>query len=525
MPLFGGVEIVGHPDLNNIRKLDLLAIPPIRRIQRLGFAIDVDYCHRLTSDFDREMRELEYEISSYVPKHRLHEFVDKSATQEDEEETDESSDDQTTDDITINAASAEQIGKLLFEILGVGAGKELKRTKTGDRISTGKAQLRDLELEHPIVPKILAFRERHKLKNTYSKALPMIARWHPRSMGKHLCPECELNHIDDSWRVHTEIAQTRAVTGRLCSRKPNLSNIPQRTELGSRVRAAFIASTECKLVGADFSQVELRMMAHLANCLSMLAVYLADGDIHVETAMSCFGITDPKKLDKISHRIPAKTANFLVQYGGQAKALYAQLVMAFLILISEKKLDKMPDWLDVAWCEQFIQMWFGARPEVEAYLDLQEYRGRRYKHVWDIFGRVRQTPEMRSCHKWVQLAGRRQAGNLADQSSCAGLMKLALAAVDEKLKELHYSGGIWCWPIVPVHDQLLVEVEERYAEDIREIVTSEFDNVVQDRETGEQRLRVPIKSDGEVLERWLKPEEHQWNSNTGSLERVVKKAA
>lgn len=492
--LYGGVRIAGRPDLENVAVLDRLPIPMIRRARRVGFAIDPNHFHALTDKFSTEMTGLERDIASYIPPERLHEFTGRANAIEDEEERDGGS-----GECAINANSAEQISKLLFEMLGVGANhRKLKRTSTG-RVSTAKAQLRDLELEHPVVPLVLAFKERSKLKNTYC-TLPDKARLHPRGL---CCPVCELSHDADTWRVHGECTTTRAETGRIQVKNPPLQTIPQRTENGAAVRAGFVAALGKRLCSVDFNQIELRMMAHLSNCQSMIAVYEAGGDLHDATAMECFGLTDRSQIDKVSHRIPSKTANFLTQYGGSGKALYAQLKMALLVLISEHKLAAMPDWLSEQWCDGFVERWFGARPEVREYLDLQAYRARRYGMVWDVFGRVRLVPEVKSTHAWIKAAGLRQAGNMADQGSSAGLMKLAMAAVEERLLEFE-EAGVWAKPIVPVHDQLIVEADEDAADDVLEAMVWEFDRVMEDRGTGEHCFRVPVKSDGVVTQRWQK---------------------
>ncbi len=244
-------------------------------------------------------------------------------------------------------------------------------------------------------------------------------------------------------------------------------------------------------------------MAHLANCSSMIDIYLRGGDLHVETAMECFGVTDPEKLDKVGHRIPAKIANFLCMYQGSGKALYAQILMAMLVRISEGKMDTVPAWLTVEWCDDFVVKWFEKRPEVQNYLDLQGYRARRYGRSWDLFGGCRLVPEVKSYLRWIKEAGVRQAGNLADQGSCAGLMKLAMAEVDQIALEL-WESGTWAWPLVPVHDQLIVEVEESEAEDFGAVMQDVFNNVATDRGTGEQMLRVPIGSDVEITKEWRK---------------------
>jgi DNA polymerase-1 len=515
LALFGGIDIPGHPDLDNIRKLDLLPIPTLRRMNRIGFAIDREYSHSLTSEFSAEMRDLERDISSYIPPDRLHEFVDQAITAEAkdaESDTDistetgfvraaasNSASSSASASVLINVNSSEQIAKLLFEVLGLGAGKRLQTTKTG-RVSTNKKQLRDLEREHPVVPKILAYKERAKLISTYTKGLPAKAVFHPRG---ECCPVCELHHVADTWRVHAEATTTRAETGRVQMKNPPLQTIPQRTELGARVRAVFVASPGTKLVSVDLGQIELRVMAHLANCASMIKVYQDGGDIHEQTAMQCFGLSDKSQIDKVSHRIPSKTANFLTQYGGSGKALYQQVLMAFLILISEGKLDKVPDWLTMEWCDRFIDNWFGQRPEVREYMDLQVYRARRYGLVWDPFGRVRLVPEIRSTHSWIKEAGGRQAGNMPDQGMAANILKLIMAEVAEYLQELR-DIGVWCHELLPVHDQLITEVEEDWAERVKVGKMRIFDDAMRDKDSGEWRFRVPLGSDGEVLDRWKK---------------------
>lgn len=519
MALFGGIELPGCPDLENVRKLDLLPLRSLYRQRRYGFAINPDYFRQLTSEFDSEMRALEKDITSFVPPEKLEEFVGKAnqveghETEEEREKReveeaargigggDEDVEGKERSDSTINASSAEQIGKLLFDILGLDLKQgKLKRT-AGGRISTGKAQLRALEQEHPVVKLILAYRERAKLKSTYTESLVKQAKFHPKG---NCCPVCELPHRVSTWRVHTEITTTRAETGRFSSKNPNCQNIPQRSKLGERVRAGFIASPGTKLVSVDFSQIELRVMAHLAMCKSMIEIYWAGQDIHEMTAMKCFGLTKHEEVDKIKHRIPSKTANFLCVYGGSGKALYSQMLMAMLLLVSEGKLDAVPIWLTEQWCDQFVQDWYADRPEVLRYMEVQAYRARRYGKVWDSFGRVRPVPEVRSTHSWISAAGIRQAGNMPDQSLAAGMMKLAVAETDELLSRWLDDADIWCWPLLPVHDQLISECDENFAEELLEEKLRIFDNVMTDRQTGELRFRVPVKSDGEVMGCWKK---------------------
>ena len=503
--LYGGVEIPGHPDLANIAKLDRLAIPLIRRAHRLGIAIDREHFYRLSSEFSAEVADLEKDIASYIPVDKLREFSGAKTEDERADDEEEETGVVTAEPVAdrprsnFNASSPEQIGKLLYDILGIGVSKKLKKTASG-KLSTGKKQLEMVRMEHPVVAKILRHRELTKLDATYCKKLPKVAVYHPRA---ECCPVCELKHRAETWRVHTEMVTTRTETGRIASRNPNLQNIPGRTKQGTEVRAGFIASPGTKLVSVDFSQIELRMMAHLANCYSMIVVYEAGGDLHDATAMQCFGLADKSQIDKVKHRIAAKIANFLSMYQGGDKALYQQLVMAMQLLIAEGKLFDIPDWLTVEWCAGFQDRWFEARPEVRQYLDLQTYRARRYGMVWDIFGRIRLVPEVQSAHSWIREAGIRQAGNVGDQASSAGLMKLAMGACNEFLLDL-LECGVWCWPLLTIHDQLITEVEEDRADMVLAEKIQIFDSVMNDVRTGERLFRVPIESDGSVMERWAK---------------------
>lgn len=482
MSLYGGIELPGRPDAENVRKLDLLPIPSIRRMERLGFAIDIPYLNKLSSRFSSTMKELEKDISSYIPYWALDQFVGRSSQIEDEE-----------GDASINASSAEQIADLLFNVLKVGSGKKLKTTKGGSRISTGKRQLETLREDHPIVAKILSYREYAKLVSTYVVSLPQLAKFHPRG---ECCPVCELKHVDDTWRLHTELPTTRAATGRIASRNPNLQNIPVRTEEGALVRAAFIASPGTKIVSIDLSQIELRALAHLSRCKSMIEVYENGGDIHDDTCHKALGVPLDVKPDKYKHRMAAKRVNFGIQNGTTEKGLYLQLVMDF-----GSNHVEVPKWLTEDWCKWFIEEWLNTRPEVREYFDLTHYRARRYKKSWDPFGRMRRIPEVESTHSWIRQAGLRQAQNLPVTSAAAGQLKLIMGEAEELLLEFERQ-GIWAWPLLTIHDQLMVEVDGRYAEGVAEALTPVFDRVMIDKDTGEDLWRTRIESDCEVGERW-----------------------
>lgn len=485
MALFGGVTIPGHPDLENIRKLDLMAISMIRRCQRIGIAIDPPYFADLGSQFSIEITKLEKDIASYIPADKLNAFADAANSVGADDEG---------DNPDFNAGSAEQIGKLLFELLGLGADKDIKMTK-GGRLSTGKKQLELIRLEHPIVPLILRHRELKKLVTTYCNGLPKLAKFHPRGS---CCPICELMHDSDQWRIHGEMGTTRADTGRINHKNPNLGNIPTRTKDGQAVQAGFIAPPGKRLINCDLSQIELRDLAHLANCSSMIAVYAEDGDIHDDTCHKALGVPMDEKPDKYKHRMAAKRVNFGIQNGTTEKGLYLQLVMDF-----GTNGMPIPDWLTEPWCKQFIVSWLESRPEVHEYFEQQWYRTRRYEMAWDAFGRVRLIPEIRSQHSWIREAGLRYSQNLPVTSTAAGQLKLAMGKSDMMLQQM-YDAGVWCWPLLTIHDAIKVEADEDIAEDVLEVLGLAMDTCMTDEETGEHMFRVPMKSDGEITQRWAK---------------------
>lgn len=812
MALYGGVELPGHPCLANVAVLDRLPIPLIRNAYRVGIAIQPEYFHALTDRFTSEAGDCARDIASYIPTDRLSEFNARSAAIE-----------ESDGDAVFNPSSAEQIGKLLFEMLGIGQSKRLKRTSTG-RVSTGKKQLELVKAEHPVVGRVLRHRELSKLVSNYTAKLPAMARFHPRSL---CCPVCELPHSTDQWRVHGEMGTTRADTGRINHKNPNLGNVATRTYDGQLVQAGFVAPPGYRIVSRDLSQIELRDLAHLSNCKSMIDTYLNDGDIHDDTAHRALAVPWDQKPDKIRHRMAAKrciakgqrvltdrglvaienvtcqdsvwdgtdfvrhegvvyqgkrnvitydgltctpdhtiytcdgrkmsaseaqrrdivlavtgieerpvwyphdylrpylqqcqwllmcysnllavstntyctyrqleksgrmflpeesqvsqsgrntvsrtlsrdsaalresikreleelrrawhsefiqvcrrvrricqanaaapdlqgtsyweegqrrtlhawkfafgdacsehakqthepmgnlqriadyrnrfawplvtrlsrlpawgetylpsgegwncldgdtqtesertlqetevydilnagpyhrftvegklvaNCNFGIQNGTTEKGLYMQLVMDF-----GTNGIPIPDWLTEDWCKWFIGQWLDSRPEVRDYFELQWYRARRYRLVWDAFGRVKPIPETQSYHSWIRESGLRQAQNMPVTATAAGQLKLAMGQSDELLTDLRRD-NIHAWPLLTVHDSEMVEVEEDYTDVVSEILQYSMDSCMTDRETGEHRFRVPIRSDGDVSQRWVKSDEFQekWESEYGA---------
>ena len=482
--LYGGVTLPGKPDMDNIRRIDIGVIPTLNRMSRIGIEIDIPHLRELSHEFGVACAELKKEITSYIPVWALDRFVSDAAGIEEENGSS-----------TFNPSSSEQIGELLFDLLKIGGGMKLKFT-AGGKISTGKKNIDLIRDKHPVVPKIQQYREYSKLKSSFADSLPDKAKLHPA--GK-FCPICELDHVESTHRLHTTFTTTRAITGRLSSKSPNLQQIPIRSKMGSKIRQAFVASRgrrDRRLVSVDFSQMEIRDLAHLANAQSMIRIYNADGDIHQNTAMKCFGITDPAKVDKYLHRLPAKRTNFGVQNGTTGKGLLAQLTGDYWASGVTP-----PDWLTETWCDGFIVSWHSEYNEVQPYFDTQYYRARRYGFVWNPFGRCRYIPQIQSSLPYKRSEGMREAQNFSVTSSNAEQTKLAMAECEDVFSTFR-SSGYYCEALLSIHDQVIAECDEEIADLVGSEMLRIFEEVMNDRETGESLWRCVIKGDCEILERW-----------------------
>jgi DNA polymerase-1 len=447
--MINNITLSGHPDLPNVLKLDNCCVPMLRRMHGRGIAIDIPYFNELSLYLQSEMDNTYADISSHVPKSSLDSFVDA----------------------TLNVRSPDQIATLLFQHLGLGKGKKLKTTakldkRTGlQRISTDKKQLEQLKSEHPIIHHILRYKEFSTLRQTYANKLPKIARW---------------DEPTKTWRVHTEFLLTRTDTSRLASKNVNLQNIPANTDLGRLVRAGFIATPGYVLVSHDYSQIELRWLAHLANESRMMEIFLTGGDLHKITASEAF--QKPIELLTKDERTSAKRVNFGIAYSLTGKGLYQQLIYLGMDV-------------DEPWCDNFILTWHTIYPGVQPYMDEQIYRARRYGYVWDAFGGVRLIPEVRSVLPYVRSEGHRYAGNQPIQSSAACTMKLAMAECQELGDELR-SEGVAVEPLLTIHDDLTHEIEESCVEEVSQIIQEHMESCCP--------LRVPVTVDCTMSKRWSK---------------------
>lgn len=499
MALYGGITLPGKPDLENIRRLDLLPMPALAEMMHNGMAIDRDWFSDLSNQLTVETKELRSKICSYVPQDRLEEFTARAIQAESDADDAIEADPDAEPVIkeSLNVGSTQQLSKLLFDILGIGAGHSLKLTKSGSQISTGKKQLEKFKRDHPIVPLVLDYKERVKLKTAFSDKLPLMARHH--SAGNCICGE---RHDQESYRVHSKILSTRTSTGRLAGKEPNLMQIPTRSDLGRRTRAGFIATPGMDLISVDFSQFEMRLCAHYSQDPNFMRVFREGLDAHTDTAMRAFHKTKEEVMTdqgKLLYRAPCKVVGFGLLYGLTPDGMYDQMILAY----STAGLE-IPDWLTLDWCEQFMDDWFDLYPEVRRYMQNQYYRSQRYGIVWTLCGRIRRIPEVRSEHKHIAAGGLRQAGNAPIQGSQADLFKIALALVHDKIVKPIRASGVPCRMLNAVHDEILVEVEQGRGDFTADLMAYVMEEVMRDIETGVDLCSVPIVASSHVMQRWEK---------------------
>jgi DNA polymerase I len=340
-----------------------------------------------------------------------------------------------------NIGSPQQLGFVLFEKMQLPV---LKRTQKTKSYSTGAETLEELAKRgYPIADLLLRWRELTKLKSTYVDALPTM--------------------VGPDGRIHTRFNQAVAATGRLSSANPNLQNIPIRTEVGQRIRRAFIAGPGNVLLAADYSQIELRILAHIADEKALIESFAAGEDIHRRTAALVLGVAP--ELVNAEQRRAAKTINFGILYGMSAFGLSQELG------ISSKEADR------------FIHTYMDRYPGVKRYMEETLEAAEREGKVETLYGRVRWLPDIKSKNWSLRENARRMAINARIQGTAADILKLAMIAVDRRLRDEMPAAKL----LLTVHDELVFEVPEEQAEAVAEIVKAEMAGVVE--------LKVPLVVD------------------------------
>ena len=328
-----------------------------------------------------------------------------------------------------NINSPQQLGVILFEKMGIAGGK---KTKTG--YSTAVDVLEKLSEDYPIVAKVMEYRTYAKLNSTYAEGL--------------------LNYIGEDSRIHGVFQQTVTATGRLSSTDPNLQNIPIRTEMGRHFRSVFIPKEGCVFLDADYSQIELRILAALSKDDRLIEAYRMDRDIHKVTASQVFHVPLDEVTDEL--RRNAKAVNFGIVYGISAFGLSEGLSIG--------RAD----------AKEYIERYFTTYPKVKEYLDSEIAFARENGYVKTVFGRRRPIPEIHASNFMRRSFSERVAMNSPIQGTAADMMKVAMNAVYEKLKRKELKSEI----VLQVHDELLLEVPEEELDRVREILVSSMENAL-----------------------------------------------
>ena len=344
-----------------------------------------------------------------------------------------------------NPNSPKQLGTLLFDTMGLPHGKKTKNGWSTDAETLEK--LRDI----PLVEDILQYRACQKLNSTYVEGL--------------------LKVIGEDGRIHTRFNQTEARTGRLSSDNPNLQNIPIRTEMGSKLRAYFVAKPGCVLVDADYSQIELRILAHVTGDAHMQEAFLSGADIHRSTAAKIYNIRPEDVTPRL--RSSAKAINFGIMYGKGAYSLSKD------IGVSVKE------------AEAFLQTYLATFPNIDGYMEKTIADARQCGYVSTLFGRRRALPELNSNNHNIRASGERMARNTPIQGTAADVIKLAMVRVWRRLRDEKMESRL----ILAVHDELIVEAPEAEAEKAAQILREEMEGCV--------HYAVPLSTDVHTGKNWL----------------------
>ena len=390
------------------REIELPLLSTLYDMERDGFLVDCDELNRLGAQYDQQIAELKDEIFSLCGV------------------------------APFNLNSPQQLGSVLFDTLGLPAKK-----KTARGYSTDAETLNELAELHPVVDKILLYRQVAKLKSTYIDGL--------------------LRLTGRDGRIHTWFDQTIAATGRISSSEPNLQNIPVRTPMGREIRRAFIAPAGSVLVDADYSQIELRLLAHLSGDEAMCEAFTLGQDIHARTAAEVYGVP----LDEVTPqmRSSAKAVNFGVVYG------ISDFGLASNLHISRKE------------AAEFISRYFARYPAIHRFMDACVSQGKAEGYSVTMYGRRRPLPELSSPNYNRRQFGERAAMNTPVQGAAADIIKIAMNAVHDELK----ASGLTAKLILQVHDELIVEAPEEEREQVETLLRRCMENAAS--------LRVPLIAD------------------------------
>jgi DNA polymerase-1 len=402
-----------------LHEIDLPLTPILAAMQMEGISLDLPFFEKMSKELTKRLGEIEKQVYDMVGK-------------------------------PFNINSTQQLSDVLFKTLGLEPPDKNNKTASG-HYSTAAGVLEELSGKHPVVDLILEHRELSKIKSTYVDALPPA--------------------VDSNGRVHTSYSQTGAVTGRLSSNNPNLQNIPIRTETGRKVRNGFIAGKGNVLLSVDYSQIELRIVAHMAQDEDMLAAFRADEDIHSTTAGAIYGVS-PEAVTKEMRR-HAKAINFGLIYGMSAFGL-----------------TRSTD-LTLAEAERFVKAYFEKFPGIKKYLDGIKKQAASQGYVETLLGRRRYFPALQAKTN-PQLKNReeREAINAPIQGTAADIMKIAMLQIPGALKKAKLSGKM----LLQVHDELVLECPKDELEKTAKVVQKTMSEAFE--------LSIPLSTEARYGNNW-----------------------
>jgi DNA polymerase-1 len=415
-PLLGRLRQAGLLDLYREMEVPLLSI--LAEMEWTGVGVDTGLLGEIAAEWNRDLREIEERIYRLAGQR-------------------------------FNINSPQQLREVLFQRLGLAPGRKTEKEK---QFSTGMDVLEDLAGSHPLPVALLEYRSLSKLLSTYVEALPRLVN-------------------PDTGRVHASFNQAAAATGRLSSSGPNLQNIPVRTERGRQIRRAFVAREGWKIVSADYSQIELRVLAHLSGDPEMIRAFRSGEDIHTRTAAQVFGVAP--ELVTSDLRRQAKAINFGILYGMGAFRLAKELGVSNGV------------------AQRFIDDYLTRFSAVKRYVDTVVEQAERTGRVLTLFGRVRPVPEIQSRNANVRRQGIRVAVNTTVQGTAADLIKMAMIRLARGIRQRGLAGRL----LIQVHDELLLEVPGREVEEVSILVKEAMESV--------HPLDVPLLAEVRSGPNWL----------------------
>jgi len=399
-------------------QIEMPLSPVLRRMEERGVLVDADFLKKLSKEYTSELEK----IAKQIYKHAGGEF---------------------------NIGSPKQLGEILFDKLGL----VTKKKTAGGQRSTREAELAKLSGAHPIIEDILAYRELSKLLSTYIDSIPTL--------------------LDKQSRLHTRYVQIGAATGRMASKDPNLQNIPIKSDLGRRIRHAFVATPGMLLVSFDYSQIELRIAAILSGDEGLMGIFTAGRDVHTEVAARVFGKNS--SVEPREQRRRAKVINFGILYGMGVNALQQGLGT------SRKE------------AQEFYNQYFEAFPRLAGYIDSLKGEANRQGYTETLFGRRRYLDGIKSPIPYVRAAAERMAINAPMQGTSADLIKLAMVEIDKL-----FGTGKDAYQLLQVHDELVFEIKE----DKVAKLAPQIKQLMEDAVPKEKTNGVPIVAEGKMGPDW-----------------------